>query len=100
MNFGGPPGIFGMRIRAGEYDSDEFVPAFHFEADEGWQATGLLETTDQITLAVEVEVEVKAGDYVSSEGELIFTKPSHVFDASNLSENEVRKERSKPRSFE
>jgi uncharacterized protein YjbI with pentapeptide repeats len=37
-----PPGPLGMPIRAGEYDSDEFVPAFHFEVGEGWQGTGSL----------------------------------------------------------
>jgi hypothetical protein len=79
-----PPGTPGMEIPAGEYNSDEFVPAFHFEADKGWEATGDLEATDYIALAVEVEV--KGGEYYSDKGGLFITNPSYVFDPSNLSE--------------
>ena len=79
-----PPGPPGTRIPAGEYNSDEFVPAFHFEVGEGWETTEALEATDYIALAVGVTV--KEGQYASSEGEVLITNPLYVLDASNLSE--------------
>ena len=82
-----PAGFAGERLPDGEYDSDEFVPAFHFEVDEGWQSVGVLEETDFIALGVGVEVDDQ-GQLVSSEGDLSFTNPRHVFDPSNLSEQE------------
>jgi hypothetical protein len=82
-----PPGFAGAKIPEGEYDSDEFVPGFHFEVEEGWQSTGLFEETDFIGLGVEVEIEDK-GQYVSSQGEVSFTRPSHLLDASDRSEQE------------
>jgi hypothetical protein len=82
-----PPGIPGMKVPTDEYNSDEFVPAFHFEVDKGWEGAGLVETTDTMSLAVGVEVDDQ-GQFVSSEGELIITNPSYVLDASNLREQE------------
>ena len=79
-----PPGVLGMQIRAGEYDSDEFVPAFHFEVGEGWQAAGGVEATDLMSLAVGVEVQGQ--ELTSTEGDLVFTNPSYVFTASNPSD--------------
>jgi hypothetical protein len=81
-----PPGTPGMRIRAGEYDSDEFVPAFHFEVGEGWQAPGTLEATDYIALGLDVETE--KGKYLSERSERIVTNPLSIFKARNLSERE------------
>jgi uncharacterized protein YjbI with pentapeptide repeats len=76
-----PPGTPGMNIPAGEYNSDEFVPAFHFEVDEGWQAPGIPETTDYISLKVGLK-----GEESFSETELIITNPSYVWDASEQKE--------------
>jgi hypothetical protein len=80
-----PAGFAGVPLPDGEYDSDEFVPAFHFEVDEGWQSTGLLEETDFIALGIQVEVDIR-GQFASTEGELSIINPSHVLDASNLRE--------------
>jgi uncharacterized protein YjbI with pentapeptide repeats len=82
-----PPGPPGMRIRAGEYNSDEFVPAFYFGVGEGWQTTGALEATDFIALGVDVESEHEK--YVSETSDLIVTNPLYIFKARNLSERET-----------
>jgi uncharacterized protein YjbI with pentapeptide repeats len=77
-----PPGITGMEIPTGEYDSDEFVPAFHFEVDKGWDTTGDVEATDYIALAVGV----KKDKSYSDEGGVFITNPSYVVDTSNPDE--------------
>jgi hypothetical protein len=77
-----PSGSPGMRIPVGEYNSDEFVPAFYFEVDEGWQTTGALEATDFIALGVDVESEPEK--YYSETSELIVTNPLNIVDARNL----------------
>jgi uncharacterized protein YjbI with pentapeptide repeats len=82
-----PSGPAGMSIQAREYDSDEFVPAFHFEVDEGWQTTGSLEETDYLALGHDVRVDPEK--YYSETSELIVTNPLSIFDARNLSELET-----------
>ena len=56
-----------MKIPDGEYNSDEFVPAFHFVVDKGWEATGDLEAPDYFALAVGVKVKKHKRD--SKEGD-------------------------------
>jgi uncharacterized protein YjbI with pentapeptide repeats len=75
-----PPGPPGMSIQAGEYDSDEFAPAFHFEVDEGWQTVGSLEETDYMALGHDFTLDL------AETSQLIVTNPLSIVDARNLSE--------------
>jgi Pentapeptide repeats (8 copies) len=78
-----PPGIPGMSIRAGEYDSDEFVPAFHFEVGKGWQGQSS-EETDYMSLGVDVRMDPQK--YISETSDLIVTNPLSIFNARNWSD--------------
>jgi hypothetical protein len=82
-----PPGIPGISIQAGEYDSDEFVPAFHFEVGEGWQGTTSPEETDHMALGVDVRMDPEK--YLSETTEFIVANPLSIFDPRNLSELET-----------
>jgi uncharacterized protein YjbI with pentapeptide repeats len=79
-----PPGIPGMSIQAGEYDSDEFVPAFHFEVSEGWEGSSSAEETDYIALGVDVSMDPEK--YLSETSDLIVTNPLSIFDVRNMSD--------------
>jgi uncharacterized protein YjbI with pentapeptide repeats len=79
-----PPVTPGKPIRAGEYDSDEFVPAIHFEVGEGWEGTYSLEETGYMTMCVDFTFDPQK--YVSETSELIITNPLSIVDARNLSD--------------